>query len=388
MAAARCCMSTPRLGISRLREKQDRNEKHFGVIPMIQKKTVALLLVGLALPLVASQPASTPEALPDAADGSFSPAGRAYLEVDIRNVTTDGLAALKLKEERGVEITMVDADAPAGKAGLREHDVILDFNGTAVESEEQIRRLIREVPPGRTVIIGISRDGVPMNINVQLADHGAVVAQTFPRIVVPNPRPRDFPPNSMDLPFQIQTYSSVLGVQTESLTRQLGEYFGVKYGEGVLVRSVEKNSAAEKAGLKAGDVIVKADNEKLTDRSDLSHILRNHRTGGKMTVVVMRDKHEQTLTVTLPDRGSRDSSFLDLDAEALQASLANAEGMFQDLDIDGIISLEDMASLDGNIARLDISRMQRNLLDSPEIEQAMREAQKVLQNFKFGSDPI
>ena len=57
--------------------------------------------------------------------------------------------------------------------------------------------------------------------------------------------------------------------------------FGVKDGEGVLVRSVEKGSAAEKAGLKAGDVIVRADNEKLTDRSDLSHILRNHRTGGK-----------------------------------------------------------------------------------------------------------
>ena len=165
---------------------------------------------------------------------------------------------------------MVDADAPAGKAGLREHDVILDFNGTAVESEEQIRRLIREVPPGRTVTIGISRDGIPIKINVQLADHSAVVAQTLPRIVVPNPRPREFPRNSMDLPFQIQTYSSVLGVQTESLTRQLGEYFGVKDGEGVLVRSVEKNSAAEKAGLKAGDVIVKADNEKLTDRSDLS----------------------------------------------------------------------------------------------------------------------
>ena len=204
--------------------------------------------------------------------------------VDIRDVTTDRMAALKLKEERGVEITMVDADAPAGKAGLREHDVILDFNGTAVESEEQIRRLIREVPPGRTVTLGISRDGNPMKINVQLADHGTVVAQAAPRVIIPTPRPLRISPQRHGFAgFQIQTYSSVLGVQTESLTRQLGEYFGVKDGEGVLVRSVEKGSAAEKAGLKAGDVIVKADNEKLTDRSDLSHILRNHRTGGKMT---------------------------------------------------------------------------------------------------------
>ena len=110
--------------------------------------------------------------------------------MDIRDVSTDRMAALKLKEERGVEITMVDADAPAGKAGLREHDVILDFNGTAVESEEQIRRLIREVPPGRAVTLGISRDGSPMKINVQLADHSTVVAQACPRIIVPTPRAR------------------------------------------------------------------------------------------------------------------------------------------------------------------------------------------------------
>src|SRR6476660_720093 len=197
---------------------------------MIQKKTVTLLLVGLALPLIAAQPSSTQDALPHSADGYLNAAGRSYLGVDIRDVTTDRMAALKLKEERGVEITMVDADAPAGKAGLKEHDVILDFNGTAVESEEQLRRLIREVPPGRTVSLGISRDGAPMKISVQLADHSTVAAQARPRVFVP--RVQVLPPrNGMDLPFQIQTYSSVLGVQTESLTRQLGDYFGVQNGE-------------------------------------------------------------------------------------------------------------------------------------------------------------
>jgi len=107
---------------------------------MIQKKTIALLLTSLALPLIAAQPTPTPQpdALSQQVPGHFyaAAAGRSYLGVDIRDVTTDRIAALKLKEERGVEITMVDADAPAGKAGLREHDVILDFNGTAVESEE------------------------------------------------------------------------------------------------------------------------------------------------------------------------------------------------------------------------------------------------------------
>jgi predicted metalloprotease with PDZ domain len=285
---------------------------------------------------------------------------------------------------------MVDADAPAGKAGLRERDVILDFNGTAVESEEQIRRLIREVPPGRTVTLGISRDGAPMKISVQLADHGTVVAQARPRVVVPTPRMPDFPRNGMDFPFQIQNYSSVLGVQTESLTRQLGEYFGVKDGEGILVRSVEKNGAAEKAGLKAGDVIVKADNQKLTDRSDLGHILRSHRTGGKMSLVVIRDKHEQTFTVTLPDRGSRDSSFLALDTEELQASLAGVEDTLNDIDTEGaLITLDgELASLDGNLALIERSHQGAELLDSPEIQKALHEAEKALHGLRIGSDPI
>ena len=158
----------------------------------------------------------------------------------------------------------------------------------------------------------------------------------------------------------------------------------------MLVRSVEKGSAAEKAGLKAGDVIVKADNEKLTDRSDLSHILRSHRTGGKMTLVVMRDKHEQTFTVTLPDRGSRDSSFLNLDTEELQASLGAMEDMLQSMDLDeSFRSLDDeLGSLNGNMALLDMAHHGQELLNSPEIEKAMREAEKALQGLKIGSDPI
>jgi len=354
---------------------------------MNRKISIALLMIsGLALAAIAAEP--QPDALSHQVPGYFFAAGHSYLGVDIRDVTTERLTALKLKEERGVEITMVDADAPAGKAGLKEHDVILEFNGTAVESEEQIRRLIREVPPGRTVTLGISRDGAPMKISVQLADHSTVAAQARPRIMVP--RVQVFPRNGMDLPFQIQTYSSVLGVQTESLTRQLGDYFGVQNGEGVLVRSVEKGSAGEKAGLKAGDVIIKADNEKLTDRSDLSHILRSHRTGGKMTLVVMRDKHEQTFTVTLPDRGSRDSSFLNLDTEELQASLGAMEDAFQGMNFDESLgSLDDeLASLSGNMALLDMSGHAGELLDSPEIQKAMREAQKALQDLKIGSDPI
>src|SRR5438309_443297 len=114
-----------------------------------------------------------------------------YLGVDIADITTERLSALKLKEEKGVEVTMVDQDAPAGKAGLKEHDVILTVNDQKVESVEQLRRLIRELPSGRTITVGISRDGQPMNIKATLAERNKLMGNnhdfnfTMPQVNIP-----------------------------------------------------------------------------------------------------------------------------------------------------------------------------------------------------------
>src|SRR5580700_11937857 len=104
-----------------------------------------------------------------------------YLGVDIANISTERLNTLKLKEEHGVEVTMVDQDAPAGKAGIKEHDVILTMNGTTIESKSQLQRMIHETPPGRVVTLGLSRDGAPMTIKVQLADRRNEFARMAPK---------------------------------------------------------------------------------------------------------------------------------------------------------------------------------------------------------------
>ena len=103
--------------------------------------------------------------------------------VDTRDVTTDRLAELKLKEEHGVEVTLVDQDAPAGKAGVKEHDVILSLNGNQVESVEQLRRMIREIPPGRLVTLGISRGGQPVTLKAQLADRKKAFAMGTGQVI-------------------------------------------------------------------------------------------------------------------------------------------------------------------------------------------------------------
>lgn len=296
---------------------------------MLRAIASTLILGGLATAASAgTQPGAEPQFNSAPEVYSYSSGGQSYLGVDIQDVTADRVAALKLKEERGVEVTTVDQDAPAGKAGVREHDVILQFNGTPVESEEQLRRMLRETPAGRTVTLGLSRDGNAMNISLQLADRRKIASAAKPRVVIPRVHAPD-----MEVPgfaIQMQTYSSVLGVQTENLSRQLGEYFGVKNGEGVLVRSVEKGSTAEKAGLKAGDVLIRADSEKLSDRADLSQVLRNHHEGGKITFSIMRDRHEQNIVVDLPSHGS-DDSFWTFPSEDFQSEWIDLQGRLQEI---------------------------------------------------------
>jgi len=235
--------------------------------------------------------------------------GSSYLGVDIADVSPERLGELKLKEEHGAEVTMVDQDAPAGKAGLHEHDVIVSLNGTAVESAAQLRRMIKETPSGRVVTLGISRDGQPMTIKAQLADrHKSMTWE--PQIHVDIPRIPDMPTiPDFDLPVSVVVVHSGMrsGLAVENITPQLGEFFGVKDGKGVLVRSVEKSSRGEKAGFRAGDVVVKVNGQAVHDTSDFTHALRSSK-GGSAAVTVMREKREQNLTLTLPEK--KDSGVL------------------------------------------------------------------------------
>lgn len=295
---------------------------------MIDKLTRVSLLIALAAPGVFAW-AEDPVRLHHAPEAFLYAAGHSYLGVEIQEVTADRVSALKLKEERGVEITMVDQDAPAGKAGLREHDVILEFNEVKVEGGEQLRRLIRETPPGRAVVLGISREGAPMSLTIQLGDRGKVEASNMEKLnherFAP-PRLPEFP--AIDIPeFDFHVFepdTPVLGLQAESLGPQLRAYFGVKSDEGLLVKSVEKGSLADKAGIKAGDVITAVDNEKVSGLSSLRRILRSHPSGGRIVLGIVRDRHEQSVTIVAPEGKPRDSSAITIHLLDIQAALERA----------------------------------------------------------------
>lgn len=288
--------------------------------------------------------------------------GSSYLGVDTQDITSDRLGALKLKEDRGVEVTMVDQDAPAGKAGLKEHDVILTVNGAEVESVEQLRRVIRETPPGRVVSLGLSRDGQAMTIKVQLAERKNSYAYGYSY----GPKGKDFhfemppmppiPPipdmGDIDIPVSIVVVHSSArsGLMVENLTPQLGDFFGTKNGQGVLVRSVEKGSRADKAGFRAGDVVVKINGEAIHDSSDFSHALRS-RKDNTATIGVIRDKKEVNITITLPERKQSD-----LERESLMTPEIDAE------------TSEEMSQLESEMAQL-----------RPEMEEAVNRAMEQVQ---------
>ena len=274
------------------------------VIQSLVLPTLAIaIMAGGADFLYASEPAF----------GFSSEGGSAesYLGVDTRDVTPDRLAALQLKDEKGVEVTMVDQDAPAGKAGLKDHDVILSVNGTEIESVEQLRRVIHEIPAGRLISIGVSRGGQPMTLKAQLAARKSGFAMAWPqgnnfKVSIPPipPMPQMPQISEMDVPVSIVIVHSSTrsGLMVENLTPQLGDFFGVKNGAGILVRSVEKGSRAETAGFHAGDVIVRVNEEKIGDSGDFTHAL-NLRKGNSASVSILRDRKPLTLTLTLPDHG-------------------------------------------------------------------------------------
>jgi len=346
----------------------------------------SILLTIIVLPLLAV-------AAYAADNGSFAPASDtyygyssedwgsgSYLGVDTRDITPDRLAPLHLKDERGVEVTMVDQDAPAGKAGLKEQDVILTLNGTDVQSVEQLRRMIRETPPGRVVTLGVSRNGQGMTIKVELGDRKQNHSYNF------GPDGKQFKFNmptmptmpvmpvmpEMDMPVSIVVVHSSArsGLMVENLTPQLGDFFGAKNGQGVLVRSVEKGSGADKAGFRAGDVIVKINGEPIRDSGDFTHALRS-RKDNTASISVIRDKKEQTITITLPERKQSDLFRESLDIELPEIDAKTREEISQ-------IETQ-MAHLKPEMEEA-INRQMKQL--KPEIERQTREAHRHAEEYK------
>lgn len=240
---------------------------------------------------------------------AFDDGAGSWLGVETQEVTAEKAKSLKLSAERGVFVEKVLEDSPAAKAGLKDNDVITEINGQRVEGTAQFRRMIREIPAGRTMQLTVWRDGRSQNVNATLGkmqeNHkqwmGAMPQNfhfTMPDLpeVTQLPGMQNFEWN-MEGPLMGRPR---LGIDAEDLSGQLGSYFGAPEGEGVLVREVLPESAAEKAGLKAGDVITTLNGERIHGLAELRSKIADSGEGKTAKLGVLRNKTALTLDVEIP----------------------------------------------------------------------------------------
>lgn len=245
------------------------------------------------------------------------PAAGSYLGVQTKDISKENMAQFGLREVRGVAIEKVLENSPAANAGLMNNDVIVRFNGEEVTSVRKLTRLISEVAPDHKAKVIVLRNGAEMNFDIALGKRempqmlngnfkfeGLAPLPTIPEMPrFPKgelPLLKEYPPNVEGSPrgFVFTTGSSrQIGISVTDVTEQLGEYFGVADGKGLLIKSVRENSPAAKAGLRAGDIIVEAEGKDIKGNSDLIRAI-NEKKEGNVTLTVIRDRNRLTISVT------------------------------------------------------------------------------------------
>jgi membrane-associated protease RseP (regulator of RpoE activity) len=257
--------------------------------------------------------------------------GGSFLGVYAEDLNKENMGRYGMREARGVGITQVVKDSPAEKAGLKKDDVILRFEGDSVTSVRKLNRLVSEVAPDQSVKLGISHGGSEQEVSVTIGKRDQSL-NAFNRLQgLEGLRGmegfkgfeglqkleglkglgdlKDFKglegnvwkwegqgPGNDSFVYALGN-NRRMGVTTVQLTKQLADYFGIADGKGVLVTSVSDNSAAAKAGIKAGDVITTVDGDVIEGPGDLSRAI-NKNKDGDVTVVVIRDKKQRTIKVT------------------------------------------------------------------------------------------
>lgn len=245
-----------------------------------------------------------------------------YLGVTISDVSSGDVATLKLKDARGARVATIDHDAPACKAGVRVNDVIVEMNGQPVENIDELRRILREIPAGKTVTLVLSRDGSLISVSLQLADREKVGRQAWDgHTPVPVPIPSSgllASPGSLGATgfadifpdtFPGHVSGLYVGAVVNPVTPQLASYFGVKSGVGLLVASVAEKSPASVAGLKAGDVVMKINQDTVATRADWERVLRASESQ-PVQLTVVREKKEISLTLKTSTRKDKKKSRL------------------------------------------------------------------------------
>ena len=241
-------------------------------------------------------------------------AGRgAQLGVSVRDLDAD-----QAKGQSGAVVEDVRAGSAAEKAGIKQGDVITTFDDEKVRGVRHLTRLVSETPEGRTVNASVMRDGKRVDVVVTPEAGSLASLERNFDVLVPPMRFEKRPSGDDDMTWAMpgrpegawmfkggrpgeawgfRSEKGRLGIKIQALDGQLGEYFGTTTG--VLVNSVEADSPAAKAGLKAGDVVTAINGKAVAEPSELIEAVGGLEDGATLTVGFTRDKKAQSATATL-----------------------------------------------------------------------------------------
>jgi S1-C subfamily serine protease len=188
---------------------------------------------------------------------------RAWLGVAIQPVTDDIAGSFGLKKARGALISDVMAGSPAEKAGLRQGDILLSFDGKEVKDARQLQLAVADAPVGKQVTVEIYRDGKQQKVTVVLASSDSSAARK-PRSVAPQ--------------------EGWFGLTVEELP-QNKRVAGLS---GVIVAGVEPESVAAESGIQRGDVIVSVNQRRVTNLKEYGAAMKQAEARGSVALLVKR----------------------------------------------------------------------------------------------------
>jgi serine protease Do len=227
-------------------------------------------------------------------------ASGAFLGVGLEDVDADDARRLKLPEEQGARVASVEPGSPAEKGGVQKDDVIVRFNGEAVRSASQLSRLVRETPAGRKVALDLYRGGVVQKVSATLAERKGgrreLVFEGGPEaMVLPHPPEMPDPPvfhwrgeGGRQLMW-LGERPRKLGLEYQEIRDQLARYFKLSGDRGVLVTNVEPSGPAEKAGIKAGDILLSVGGTKIDSAEALDSAVRKVELGQEVAITLLRE---------------------------------------------------------------------------------------------------
>jgi serine protease Do len=194
---------------------------------------------------------------------------RGWLGVSIQNLTTDLANSFGAKDNKGVLVSDVVPDSPAGKAGLKPGDILLEFEGKKTEVPSDLQRAVGLATPGQDVKVKVWRDGGERTMEVKIGE-------------APDEREAQQRGGSRG------SAPTVLGLDVRPITPEVARQLNLRTNEGVIVARVDEGSPAAEAGIQRGDVIREINRHRIRSTADYEKITREAKEGDRLTVLLQR----------------------------------------------------------------------------------------------------